>query len=69
MIPKGPFTLPLVIVIPKRLCLTGKRLEKDRFLLRISLRNGTPTHCLASTAIGKEPLFGIANANAIAKAV
>ena len=69
MIPRGQFTLPLVIVIPKRLCLTGKRLEKDRFLLRNLLRNGIPTHSLASTAIAKEPLLGIANANAIAKAV
>ena len=69
MIPRGQFTLPLVIVIPKRLCLTGKRLEKDRFLLRISLRNGIPTYSLAITAMDKEPLFGIANANAIAKAV
>ena len=33
------------------------------------LRNGIPTHSLVSTAIAKEPLFDIANANAIAKAV
>ena len=45
--------------------LLEKTLEKDRFLLR----NGIPTHSLASTAIAKEPLFGIANVNAIAKVV
>ena len=76
--PKGPFTLSISDAVSVSVSdaeilapvyyqwYRSHWLEKDGFLLRNLLRNGIPTHSLASTAIAKEC---IAIANAIAKAV